>query len=135
VVASCSIPGWYEPAVIDGHHYVDGGVRSATSLAHAGLDEVYVLAPLASLTPDRPSRTAERLERRLRRRITRALLREAAVLQARGVRVTLLTPGPEDLAAMGVNVMDTRRRQPVLDIARRTSAATLAAVEGRPQVA
>ena len=32
VVASCSIPGWYEPAVIDGHHYVDGGVRSSTSL-------------------------------------------------------------------------------------------------------
>ncbi len=113
VVASCSIPGWYEPAVIDGHHYVDGGVRSSTSLrslAQAGLDEVYVLAPLASLVPDRPSRTAERLERRVRRRITRSLLREAAVLQARGVRVTLLTPGPEDLAAMGVNVMDARRR-------------------------
>lgn len=137
VIASCSIPGWYEPAVIDGHRYVDGGVRSSTSLrslAQAGLDEVYVLAPLASLVPDRPARTAERLERRVRRRITRSLLREAAVLEARGVRVTLLTPGPEDLAAMGVNVMDARRRRPVLDISRRTSAATLAA-GGHPQVA
>jgi NTE family protein len=138
VVASCSIPGWYEPAVIDGHHYVDGGVRSSTSmqsLARAGLDEVYVLAPMASLEPDRPARAAERLERRLRRRITRSLLREAAVLQAGGVRVTLLTPGPEDLAAMGINLMDPHRREAALDVARRTSAAALAAADGHPQVA
>jgi NTE family protein len=138
VVASCSIPGWYEPAVIDGHRYVDGGVRSSTSLrslAQAGLDEVYVLAPMASLLPDRPTRTAERLERRMRRRITRALLAEAVVLRAAGVRVTVLTPSPEDLAAMGVNVMDPRRRRPVLDISRRTTAAALAAAGGHPQVA
>jgi NTE family protein len=138
VVASCSIPGWYEPAVIDGHHYVDGGVRSSTSLrslAQAGLDQVYVLAPMASLLPDRPARTAERLERRMRRRITRALLREAVVLRAAGVRVTVLTPGPEDLAAMGANVMDPRRRRPALDVARHTTAAALAAAEGHPQVA
>src|SRR5262249_49713686 len=41
VVASCSIPGWYEPAVIGGRRYVDGGVRSPTSLrslARAGVD-------------------------------------------------------------------------------------------------
>jgi NTE family protein len=138
VVASCSIPGWYEPAVIDGRRYVDGGVRSSTSLqslAQAGLDEVYVLAPMASLVPDRPSRAAERLERRVRRLITRSLLREAAVLRARGTRVTVLTPGPEDLAAMGANVMDPRRRQPVLDISLRTSAATLATAGGHPLVA
>jgi NTE family protein len=138
VVASCSIPGWYEPAVIDGRRYVDGGVRSSTSLrslAQAGLDEVYVLAPMASLVPGRATRAAERLERRVRRLITRSLLREAAVLRARGTRVTVLTPGPEDLAAMGANVMDPRRRQPVLDISLRTSAATLAAADGHPQVA
>ncbi len=138
VVASCSIPGWYEPAVIDGHRYVDGGVRSSTSLrslAQAGLDEVYVLAPMASLVPGRPSRTAERLERRVRRLITRSLLREAAALRAHGTRVTLLTPGPEDLAAMGANVMDPRRRRPVLDISLRTSAATLATASAHPQVA
>src|SRR4029077_17844756 len=57
VVASCSIPGWYQPAVIDGRRYVDGGVRSPTSLgmvARAGLDEVFVLAPMASVVADRP---------------------------------------------------------------------------------
>jgi len=51
VVASCSIPGWFRPAVIGGRHYVDGGVRSPASadlLSKAGLAEVYVLARIAS---------------------------------------------------------------------------------------
>jgi len=139
VVASCSIPGWYQPAMIDGRRYIDGGVRSPTSLsvaAGAGLDEVYVLAPMASTVTDRPARPLERLERRLRTLITRALLREARALGAAGIRVTVLTPGPEDLAVMGVNLMDPRRRQQVLDTSLRTSAAALAAQEqGRPQVA
>ena len=71
----------------------------------------------------------------MRRLITRSLLREAEVLRARGTRVTLLTPGPEDLAVMGANVMDPRRRQPVLDVSLRTSAAAFAAAGGHPQVA
>ena len=43
VVASCSIPGWYEPPYIGGRRYVTSDVRSSTSLpilAQAGLDEV-----------------------------------------------------------------------------------------------
>jgi NTE family protein len=139
VVASCSIPGWYEPAVIDGRRYVDGGVRSPTSLsvmAEAEVDEVYVLAPMASIVTDRPARPHERLERRLRHLITRALLREARMLCSRGIRVTLITPGPEDLAAMGVNLMDPRRRQAVLETSLRTSAIALAGREpGRPRAA
>jgi NTE family protein len=38
VLASCSIPGWFAPQVIDGRRYVDGGVASTTSvglLAHS----------------------------------------------------------------------------------------------------
>ena len=139
VVASCSIPGWYAPVPIDGHRYVDGGIWSATSLgalAGAGLSEVYVLAPMASVLPDHPDKRSERLERRLRRRITRSLLRDAQLLRAQGIKVTVLTPGPEDLAAMGVNLMDPRRRAPVLDTSLRTSAAALAvAATGHPQVA
>jgi NTE family protein len=139
VVASCSIPGWYEPAVIDGRRYVDGGVRSPTSLgvmAQADVDEVYVLAPMASLVPDRPARPHERLERRLRRLFTRALLREAQALRSRGIRVTLLTPGPEDLAVMGINLMDQRRRLAVLETSLRTSATARAGWEqGQPQAA
>jgi NTE family protein len=139
VVASCSIPGWYAPVPIGGRRYVDGGIWSATSLgALAGtrLSEVYVLAPMASVVPDHPDKRSERLERRLRRRITGSLLRDAQLLRAQGIKVTVLTPGPEDLAAMGVNLMDPRRRAPVLDTSLRTSAAALAAAAtGHPQVA
>jgi NTE family protein len=128
VVASCSIPGWYEPAVIGGRRYIDGGVRSATSLdvlAHAGVEDVYVLAPMASTVTDRPRKPVERLERRLRGWITLALLREARELRQQGTRVTVITPGPEDLAVIGVNLMDPRRRRLVLETSLRTSRGAL----------
>jgi NTE family protein len=114
-------------------------VRSATSLgvlARADVDEIYVLAPMASTVTDRPRKAHERLERRLRRLITAALLREAHTLRGLGIRVTVLTPGPEDLAAMGVNLMDPRRRTAVLETSLRTSAAALTGRgNGQPQVA
>jgi NTE family protein len=138
VVASCSIPGWYEPAVINGRRYVDGGVRSPTSLgllAKAGVDEVYVLAPMASIVSDSPRKPHERLERRLRWLITHALLRDAQALRARGIKVTVLTPGPEDLAVLGVNLMDARRRPAVLETSLRTSAAALSRAARQPRVA
>ena len=140
VVASCSIPGWYQPAVIGGRRYVDGGVRSPNSLgslARAGVDEVFVLAPMASIAAGRlPRMPLERLERRLRALMTMALLREVRALRAAGIRVTVLTPGPEDLAVMGVNLMDPRRRRMVLETSLRTSAAMVTGTpEARPEVA
>jgi NTE family protein len=51
-------------------------------------------------------------------------------LHARGIKVTVLTPGPEDLTAMGVNPMDVRRREAVLATSLRTSPASL----DRPRV-
>jgi NTE family protein len=132
VVASCSIPGWYRPTVIGGRRYVDGGVHSTTSLdllADADLDEVYVLAPMASLVMDTPRSPYARLERRLRRLITVGLLREVRKVRARGIDVTVLTPGPEDLTAIGANLMEPRRRVRVLDTSLRTSAAALATLE------
>jgi NTE family protein len=133
VVASCSIPGWYEPAVIGGRRYVDGGVRSMTSLDVLGgtdVQDVYVLAPMASTEPDHPLQPHLRMERRLRQVLTVVLIRQARALAARGKRVTVLTPGPRDLAAMGVNLMDPRRRQAVLELSFRTSADALARLDG-----
>jgi NTE family protein len=129
VVASCSIPGWYEPKVINGHRYVDGGVRSSTSLdlvARTELDEVYVLAPMASYVLDRPCNLAARLERMVRRVLTAGLGAEVERVRAGGLRVTVLTPGAEDLTAMGANLMDPRARRRVLETSLRTSAAALA---------
>jgi len=134
VVASCSIPGWYEPMVIGGRRYVDGGVRSMTSLDVLGgtdVDDVYVLAPMASTHPDHPLQPHLRIERRLRQVLTRALVRRARALAARGKRVTVLTPGPRDLAAMGVNLMDSRRRQAVLELSFLTSADALDELDGK----
>ena len=132
VVASCSIPGWYEPAVIGGRRYVDGGVRSMTSLdvlADSDVQDVYVLAPLASTETDHPLQPHLRMERRLRQVLTHAVVRQARALAARGKRVTVLTPGPRDLAAMGINLMDPRRRQAVMELSFRTSAEALAALD------
>jgi NTE family protein len=138
VVASCSIPGWYEPKHIDGRPYVDGGVRSSTSLdllAKVPLDHVYVLAPMASFTMDSPLNPYARLERMVRRVLTVALTREARKVRSTGARITVLTPGPEDLAAIGVNLMDPARRQRVLETSLRTAPATLAAATERHRAA
>ena len=132
VVASCSIPGWYEPTLIDGRRYVDGGIRSATSLgALSGtrVQEVYVLAPMASTEPDHPLQPHLQIERRVRRLLTRVLLRQAKMLSAQGKRVTIVTPGPRDLAVMGANLMDSRRRQAVLEVSLGTSADSLARLD------
>lgn len=130
VVASCAIPAWYPPAVIDGRPYVDGGAVSNASVdvvAGLDLDEVYVLAPMASVDADRPRSPVSRIERAIRRAITRGILADIASLQAAGVRTVLATPGPEDLAVIGANLMNPRRRTEVLETAMRTSAVQLRA--------
>lgn len=130
VMASCSIPGWYAPVRIGSSCYVDGGACSVTSvdlLCPLGLDEVVVLAPMVSLGYDRPSSVSARVERGLRRVVTRRVLSEVRKLEATGTRVTLLGPGAEDLAAIGGNLMDPRRRRRVLEASLRTSRAALAA--------
>ncbi len=106
-------------------------MRSGTSLrllARAGVDEVYVLAPLAGTAPARPLRPQDQLDRRLRRLSAGALRRDVRALRAAGIAVTVLTPGPEDIAAMGANLMDPRRRAAVLETSLRTSAAAVAAL-------
>ncbi|MFI0432239.1 MAG: hypothetical protein RLZ55_1247 [Actinomycetota bacterium] len=128
VMASCAIPSWFQPVEIDGHKYVDGGACSATSVdlvADMGLDEVYVLAPMVSFAVDRPSNMIARLERRWRVSVTRRCLAEAEKVRERGASVVLLGPGPEDLEAMGGNVMDVTRRLPVLETSLRTSVEAL----------
>jgi NTE family protein len=128
-MASSSIPGWYAPLEIGGRRYIDGGTLSPTSidlLADQGLDEVYVLAPLVSFDYDEPDSVIGRVERRLRRIMTKRALREAGEVRRGGARVTLLGPGREDLEVLGANLMDHRRRTAVLDVALRTTAAALA---------
>ena len=128
VMGSCAIPGWYSPVSVGGRRYVDGGVCSPTSvdlLQHLYLDEVVVLSPMTSLDYDEPPSVAARIERQFRRLVTRRLIGEVKKVAATGTKVTLLGPGPEDLAAIGANLMDPRRRDQVLETALRTSVAAL----------
>jgi NTE family protein len=70
VVASCSIPGWYEPKA-DRREAVRGRWRAVghllALLARVELDGVYVLAPMASHDSDNPRNPALRAERLFRR--------------------------------------------------------------------
>lgn len=135
VMASCAIPGWFAPTVIGGHRFVDGGACSATSvdlLANQNLDEVYVVAPMVSFEMDHPTSVAARLERSWRARVTRRCVREVAKVEAQGVRVAVIGPGPEDLEAFGVNVMDTSRRLRVLETSIRTSTDAITRAFGAP---
>lgn len=126
VVASCSIPGWFAPTGIGGRSYIDAGFRFVTSAdvaAGHGLDEVFVLAPLASFLDEVPRLDGERrprfarIERRWRRYLARRLRAEVAALDPEGLRTVVITPSAGERAAMGVNLMDSRRRQAVLQAA------------------
>jgi NTE family protein len=116
----------------DGRRFVDGGVVSSTSVGLLArpsaprLDEVYVLAPLASHAYDRPLDPVATVERGVRRVFTRWLDREVHALRARGTLARVITPGPADLAAMGGNLMNPRRRAAVLERSLETSADALA---------
>ena len=99
-------------------------------LGGTDVQDVYVLAPMASTQPDHPLQPHLRMERRLRQVLTLALVRQAKALAARGKRVVVLTPGPRDLAAMGMNLMDARRRQAVLELSFQTSADALDELDG-----
>jgi len=115
--ASWGLPGWMPPAPIAGGRYVDGGVVSPASadlLADDGLDEVVVLAPMASVAPGRPVGILARAERLIRGPMSRRLAQEIATLEAAGTRVRRYDPCERDLAAMGGNFMDPRRRAATL---------------------
>lgn len=126
VVASCAVPGYYEPVRIAGRRYVDGGLWSFTNadaMVDAGCDVVLCLSPFATGARGRlldgavygAARGATAAQRR----------RELRLLEQAGVRVAVLEPGSEDLRAMGLNPMDRARSRAVLETAAATALAAL----------
>lgn len=112
--ASWGVPGWFPPVPIAGRTFIDGGAASTASvdlLIPAELDEVVVIAPMAS--PGRLPATGAGhfLERQLRNRMSAELDAEIAELRATGTKVLYLGASAEDLAVMGPNFMDGRRRR------------------------
>lgn len=133
VLASCAVPAWYAPVHIGEHRYIDGGMYSAASLdllAGQEFDDVVMLAPMAAFHYDRPRSPVRWAERGWRRFVTKRVLREAEQVRRSGTPVTLLAPGPEDLTAIGANLMDPTRRMEVLETSLRTTAGALQQVAG-----
>lgn len=118
--ASWAIPGWYRPVHVESEQYADGGIMSPASadlVAPMGLDEVVLIAPMASRPRAHPPGLAGRAEGLLRARMSGILDTEVATLEAAGTRVLRFHPDAEDLREMGANFMNDRRRIPALDLA------------------
>lgn len=123
VAASCAIPGFYHPVAIDGRRYVDGGIRSASSLdllADKDLDLVICLNPTSTMVPEVGRHPLDRMIALNRTASGRRLGHEAKRVRAGGTEVVLIQPGEEDLAVLGRNLMSGRRRNEVIDTAIRT---------------
>ena len=132
--ASWAIPGWMPYVEIDGETYADGGAASTASVDLIGedeADEIYVIASMAGLGDVRGPGLGGVVEAALLRRpISRVLRREVEQVRRRGTRVVVVSPSAPELAALGPNFMDRRRREAAFASAMEsTGAAVDAALE------
>lgn len=123
VSASCAVPGYFQPVVIDGRGYVDGAAYSivnADIVAGLHLDVVVVSAPMsttdwAARDPGNLTRVPARLQ----------LDRELAAVRRSGARVVVVQPDLRMRMIMGTNSMVAAKRRPVALAAREYAAAAL----------
>ncbi len=127
--ASWAIPGWMPPVSIGGRDYLDGGTASTASvdlISSDDADEVVVIASMASERGTRgPGATGVAEHLLLRRPMSETLRREVAQIRAQGIRVTVITPGAEDLRALGANFMSRRGRDAAFRASQRTAPAAV----------
>ncbi|WP_128645789.1 patatin-like phospholipase family protein [Rhodococcus sp. BS-15] len=129
--ASWAVPGMIRPATIDGRQYLDGGTWSTASAdLAAGYDRVIVITPMASLRHVARTGAGHIEHAVLRNPMTAGLCAELATLHG-STQLAVFTPGTEDLAAMGPNFLDPRRRKAALDTALRTTAVTARSIQRR----
>lgn len=124
VAASCAIPGFYFPAAIGGGRYVDGGVLSPSNLdlaATTHADVVICLNPMSSASTGGALSAVGRIAQVVRGGPGVRLRREAGIVAMAGKQVELVQPGSRDLAAMGFNYMNPRRRTQVMRTAVETT--------------
>jgi NTE family protein len=120
VAASCAVPAWFRPVQIDGVPYVDGGVHSPTNLdvlTDEGLDLVIVSSPMSIVRHRRP-----RVDLGARWSLRWRLGQEARAVRRGGTDVVAFQPTAADVATMGWNGMDPRRRRQVVRQAQESAA-------------
>lgn len=137
VRASCAIPAFFEPVVIGGERYVDGGVHSTTNadVVASGPDGrpdlVLVSAPMsAARGAARPGPlNAMRQIARL------SLARELVVLRGRGIPVVVFQPTANDVAVMAGDSLDPAKFAPVAAAAEESTRRRLARADVRERLA
>ena len=107
VASSCALPGVFAPVTINGHRYIDGGVRSVTNADLArGCKTAVVLAPTMG-TNDA-----------LAKSFTRPLNGELRTLRDSGCKVELIVPDDASLKAFGATLGDENHRAPAVNAGR-----------------
>lgn len=120
VSASCAVPGYFAPVIIDGVAYVDGGVHSPTNAAilrDQGLDVIVVVSPMSG-GRGVPTDTNAVVSRHASMR----LALEVRALRRAGIEVLVLEPGPAERHLIGGQWLS---RQNVAEITRAAYDATV----------
>jgi NTE family protein len=124
VMASCAIPGFYQPVRVGTLTLVDGGAHSSTNLdlaARGEFDLIIGVAPMAYDTEAAPTPP----ERLLRRFPARRLASEAALARTLGAEVLLLRPTAREVRLHGLNLMRSGGWEDLARLAYDSAAATL----------
>ncbi len=104
VASSCALPGVFAPVTINGHRYMDGGVRSVTNVDLArGCKTALVLVP--TLGPDDA----------LAKSFTHPLSGELRTLRESRCKVQLIVPDAASLKAFGATLGDENHRAPAFN--------------------
>jgi NTE family protein len=101
VASSCAVPGIFPPVTIDGHRYIDGGMRSLTN---ADLAKGYRVVIVVDFND--PSRRSE-----IGKSFGALADRELKILRDSGSTVEYVAPDAATLAAFGPNRQDPTRRK------------------------
>ncbi len=112
VLASCAIPGYYQPVRLDGRTLVDGGVHSTTNLDLAAKATSQLVIAAAPMGHD-PRWVPAAWNRATRQSVNRGLARQRDTVCESGREVLLIRPGRDELAVHGLNPMRLDRLEPV----------------------
>jgi NTE family protein len=111
VEASCAVPGVWPPVTIDGHRYMDGGVRSSDN---ADLAQGY--ARIVILSPN--GLKADEI-------VAFPLQEQLDILKSAGAKNYLIEPDHQSRTAIGINPLLPETRKPAAE-AGRAQAKTIA---------